>query len=121
MLVRLWAEGFGNEYGLWLPERAGRRLHDRLLALPSGLDELTVFTVPDDVPIAIAGLRAERRHSDGGEQLRIAVEELGLLWTIGWALWLEVYAPPNYQPKIDEAYVYGVMVVEVWRGQGVGA
>jgi hypothetical protein len=38
-LLRLWEKAFSHEYGLLLPAHAALRLHERLLALPSGLDD----------------------------------------------------------------------------------
>ncbi len=120
-IAALLLEGFGGEYGGKLRTPAGRRLMERIHALPGRLTGVVVAAPEGGAPVGMAGLRTrESGAQTGWAEEQITMEELGL----GPALWLELRAtlsePPNYQVRGDEAFLYNVVVTAAWRGMGVG-
>ena len=120
-IAALLLEGFGHDYGGILLRPAGRRMMERIHALPGRLTGITVLAPEDGPPVAMAGLRTrEVRAQIGWAEEQITIEELG----IGPAIWLELRAsltePGTYQPRGDEAYIYNVVVSGTWRGHGIG-
>ena len=121
VIAALLLEGFGGEYGGKLRTPAGRRLMERIHALPGRLTGVVVIAPEGGAPVGMAGLRTRESGAQmGWAEEQITMEELGL----GPALWLELRAslsePPSYQVRGDEAFVYNVVVTAPWRGQGVG-
>jgi len=120
-IAALLLEGFGGEYGGNLRTPAGRRLMERIHALPGRLTGVFVVVPEGGTPVGMAGLRTrESGAQTGWAEEQITMEELGL----GPALWLELRAtlsePPTYQVRGDEAFLYNVVVTAAWRGMGVG-
>jgi GNAT superfamily N-acetyltransferase len=120
-IAALLIEGFGHDYGGAIMAPAGRRMMERIHALPGRLTGVVVLTDAEGIPIATAGLRTrEVRAQVGWAEEQITIEELGL----GTALWLELRAslsePGSYQPRGNEAYLYNVVVTAAWRGKGIG-
>ncbi len=118
-VAALLIEGFGHDYGGKLLAPAGRRMMERIHALPSRLSGVFVLSPVGGSPVAMAGLRTrESSMPIGFAEEQITIEEFGLLS----ALWLELRAslsePPTYMLRGDEAFIYNVVVTRAWRGKG---
>ena len=120
-IAGLLLEGFGHDYGGLLLTPAGRRMMERIHALPGRLTGVIVIGRNGDAPIGMAGMRTtDFRPQTGWIEEQVTIDELGL----ATAVWLELRAslsePGSYQPRRDEAYIYNVVVTAQWRGKGVG-
>lgn len=120
-IAALLLEGFGQDYGGKLLTPAGRRMMERIHALPGRLTGVFVLCPEGGAPIAMAGLRTREVGAQiGWAEEQITMEEFG----VGAALWLELRAslsePPIYMLRGDEAFIYNVVVTAAWRGKGIG-
>ncbi len=120
-VAALLLEGFGQDYGGKLLAPAGRRMMERIHALPGRLTGVFVLAPEGHAPIAMAGLRTREVGAQiGWAEEQITMEEFG----VGAALWLELRAtlsePASYIVRGDEAFVYNVVVTAAWRGKGIG-
>jgi ribosomal protein S18 acetylase RimI-like enzyme len=120
-IAALILEGFGQDYGGKLLTPAGRRMMERIHALPGRLTGVFVLCPEGGSPVAMAGLRTREVGAQiGWAEEQITMEEFG----IGAALWLELRAslsePPIYMVRSDEGFIYNVVVTASWRGKGIG-
>ena len=120
-IAALLLEGFGQDYGGKLLTPAGRRMMERIHALPGRLTGVFVLCPEGGAPVATAGLRTREVSAQiGWAEEQITMEEFG----VGAALWIELRAslsePPIYMLRGDEAFIYNVVVTAAWRGKGIG-
>lgn len=121
-VAALLVEGFGHEYSGAMARPGGRRMLERIHALPGRMRGIWVAVNDEDAPVGMAGLQTGelRAVATWGDE-HIMIEELGI-WRATWFEFVaDLVEPFPYQPRADEALVYSVVVTADWRGQGVGA
>ncbi len=120
-VAALLLEGFGQDYGGKLRTPAGRRMMERIHALPGRLSGVFVLVPPGAAPVALAGLRTRETSSMlGFAEEQITIEEFGLLPALALELRASLTEPPTYLIRGDEAFIYNVVVTAAWRGKGAG-
>jgi ribosomal protein S18 acetylase RimI-like enzyme len=121
VVAALLIEGFGHDYGGKLLTPAGRRMMERIHALPGRLSGVFVLSPVGGSPIAMAGLRTrESSMPIGFAEEQITIEEFGVLPALALELRASLTEPPTYLLRGDEAFIYNVVVTVAWRGKGVG-
>jgi len=120
-IAELLLEGFGRDSGGLIRPQVGRRLFERIHALPGRLSGMMVAVDASGTTIGVAGLRTREIYPrfDGAEE-RVLFEELGIASSILLDLRSTVREPPPYRPHSTEAMIYSLTVTKTWRGRGVG-
>jgi ribosomal protein S18 acetylase RimI-like enzyme len=122
-IAALLIEGFGHEYGGVLNSPAGQRMYERIYTeVPERLQGLIVAVDPDDVPVAMVGLRTRDTQPTHAHRIvQIMRHELGVARMLHYQLWVRLTVPPHYQAQHHEAYIHSMTVTARWRERGIAA